>query len=128
MKSFSVWTSQETMRIKVFMKFSLHTLGMKYSLFSLACYYHRLDSGDNDNNDDNGNGLKVIPIAVVCNEVNYERNVAFHCNLKVSKMVCNQIDRTINTVYIWSVICASRLCSQHVFCTLSFYPPDLKIF
>ena len=35
MKSFSVRTSQEIMRIKIFMKFSLRTLGMKHSLFLL---------------------------------------------------------------------------------------------
>ena len=38
------------------------------------------------------------------NEVNHERNITFHCNPKVIKMVCNQIDRTINTVYIFGVM------------------------
>ena len=70
----------------------------------------------------------MILIAVVSNEVNFERNIAFHCNQKVIKMVCNQIDRAINTVYIWSDGCVSQLRSQYVFLTLSFYPPDLKMF
>ena len=43
-------------------------------------------------------------------------------------MVCNQIDCTTNTVYISSDGCANQFRSQYVFCTQSFYPPDLKIF
>ena len=99
-----------------------------FTIFTCACYYHSLDNENNDNNDHNDNWLKVIPIAVVSNEVNHERSIAFHCSQKVIKMVCNQIDCTINTVYIWSDDCASQFHSQYVFCTLSFYTPDLKIF
>ena len=71
-----------------------------FTIFTCACYYHCLDNENNDNSDDNDNGLKVIPIAVVSNEVNHERNSAFHCSQKVIKMVCNQIDRAINTVHV----------------------------
>ena len=53
--------------------------------------------------------------------------MAFHWNQKVIKMVCNQIDRAINTVYIWSdSLQVSSI--QNMLYTQSFYPPDLKIF
>ena len=84
-----------------------------FTIFTCACYYHRLDNENNDNNDDNDRGLKVILIVVVSNEVNHERNIAFHCNQKVITMVFNQIDRAINTAYIWSDGCASQLFFAH---------------
>ena len=100
-----------------------------FTIFTCACYYHCLDNENNGNNDYNDNGLKSIPIAVVSNEVNHERNTAsFHCNQEVIKIVCNQRDCAINTVYIRSNGCADQFCSQYVFWTLPFYPPDLKIF
>ena len=87
-----------------------------------------LDNENNGNNDYNDNGLKSIPVAV-SNEINHERNTAsFHCNQKVIKIVCNQRDCAINTVYIRGNGCANQFCSQYVFWTLPFYPPDLKIF
>ena len=56
--------------------------------------------------DDEESGLKLIPIAIISNEVTHEC-IAFHCNQKVIQMVQNKLNQVINMVYIWSDGCAS---------------------
>ena len=49
--------------------------------------------------DDEESGLKLIPIAIISNEVTHEC-IAFHCNQKVIQMVQNKLNQVINSVYL----------------------------
>ena len=49
---------------------------------------------------DEESGLKLIPIAIISNEVTHEQNIAFHYNQKVIQMVQNKLNEVINSVYL----------------------------
>ena len=58
--------------------------------------------------DEEESGLKLIPVAIISNEVTDEQNIAYHCNQKVVRMIQNKLNQVTNKVYIWSDGCASQ--------------------
>ena len=95
-----------------------------FTVFTCVCYHRSFDT---EVIDDEESGLKLIPIAIISNEVTHDRNIAFHCNEKVIQMVQNKLNQVINTVCIWSDGSASQFRSQYVFRTFSFYPAGLRV-
>ena len=78
--------------------------------------------------DDEESGLKLIPTAIISNEVTHEQNTVYHCNQKVIQMAQDKINQVINTVHIWSDGCASQSRSKYVFWAPSFYLACSKVF
>ena len=65
------------MRINSCMRFGLLTSLIKHLLFSPVFVSIGLSSSI-----DEESGLKLIPIAIISNQVTHERNIAYHCNQK----------------------------------------------
>ena len=78
--------------------------------------------------DDEESGLKLIPTAIISNEVTHEQNIVYHCNQKVIQMAQDKINQVIKTVHIWSDGCASQSRSKYVFWAPSFYLACSKVF
>ena len=96
-----------------------------FTVFTCVCCHRSFDT---EVMDDKESGLKLIPIAIISNEVTHAQNITYHCNQKVIQMVQNKLNQVVNTVYIWSDGCSSQFRSQYVFQTLSLYPASLKVF
>ena len=48
-----------------------------FTVFTCVCYHHSFDT---EVMDDEESGLKLIPTAIISNEVTHEQNITFHCN------------------------------------------------
>ena len=51
----------------------------EFTVFTCVCFHRSFNI---EIMDDEESGLKLIPIAIISNQVTHERNIAYHCNQK----------------------------------------------
>ena len=106
------------------MKYKVHTLVMRHSLCTAACYYRSYDIYGTCIDKDAG--LQVLSVVIVSNETIHERNIAFSCNMKLLEIVRQDI-LSLKKAYFWSDGCTAQFRSRFTFRSMTFYPNDLEL-
>ena len=86
-----------------------------FTLYTVCCYL-RGEDGE----------LESIPLGIVSNEANHDRNVSFTSNQMVIHYL-RSINPNLKSLYLWSDCCARQFRSRFVFKSLLLYPNDLQI-
>lgn len=96
-----------------------------FTIFTAACYFKDVQD-THDLRIDEDTNLYILPIVVISNQTNYERNIVFACNKKVIDTIKRYLPQ-LNRVYFWSDGCASQFRSHFVFRSLSYYPKNIML-
>ena len=97
-----------------------------FTIFTAACYIHKEVKITGKVKFDNESSLQVIPIAIISNETNHDRDVAFTNNQKLISIV-QELSPEICNFHFWSDGCAAQFRSRFVFRSFCYYPQEINL-
>ena len=127
------------------MKYKVHILDMRISMFTAACYFHRAANIESFSSYIyHDSCLAIVPVAVVSNETSHNCNVAFTNNIAVvsnetshnhnvftnnNKLISfvQEINPAVNAFHFWSDGCAWQFSSKYVLRLFSYNSANIKL-
>ena len=70
--------------------------------------------------------LYMLPVVMVSNETQYERNIAYSCNIKLLNFILEKLPN-INQIFFWSDGLASQFRSRYVFYSFLSHSQDVTL-
>ena len=70
--------------------------------------------------------LYMLPVVMVSNETQYERNIAYSCNIKLLNFILEQLPN-INRIFFWSDGFTSQFRSRYVFYSFLSHSQDVTL-